>query len=163
MAQIGDMVGYPSVSSPPCSCTKIGKRATAEFAKQMLQMPGVVSSLPPLAADASHMAKTDDNFHLKCPIEFARGDYPRLTLAARRPPNPYRLGAITAVVNRGTSIELLMRLKRPIDSRPFRIPYVLRPLVGVPYGTSKTFRSLLLAVCSSTINELSEYILKSFQ
>jgi hypothetical protein len=46
----------------------------------MLQMPGVVSSLPPLVADAFHMAKTDDNFHLKCPIEFTRGDYPPLTL-----------------------------------------------------------------------------------
>jgi hypothetical protein len=68
MAHIGDMVGYFSVSSPPCSCTKIGKRPTAGFAKQMLQMPGVVSSLPPLEADAFHMAKTDDDFHLKCPL-----------------------------------------------------------------------------------------------
>src|SRR5208282_6403932 len=69
MAEIGDMVGSFSVSSPPCSCTKIGKRSTAEFAKQMLQMPGVVPSLPPLEADAFHMAKTDDNFHLKCALD----------------------------------------------------------------------------------------------
>jgi hypothetical protein len=130
VAHIGDMVGYFSVSSPPCSCTKIGKRPTAEFAKQMLQMPGVVSSLPPLEADAFHMAKTDDDFHLKCPTEFARGDYPALTLAARRPPNPDRLG-----------------------------PYVLRPLVAVPSATSKTYKSLLVAVSSSTINKPSEYMI----
>jgi hypothetical protein len=29
-------------------------------------MPGVVSSLPPLAADTFEMAKTDDNFHIEC-------------------------------------------------------------------------------------------------
>jgi hypothetical protein len=96
----------------------------------MLQMPGVVSSLPPLEADAFHMAKTDDDFHLKCPTEFARGDYPPLSLAARRPPTPDRLG-----------------------------PYVLRPLVAVPSATSKTYKSLLLAVSSSTINKPSEYII----
>jgi len=33
------------------------------------------------------------------------------------------------------------------------------PLVGVPSGTSKTYRSLLLAVSSSTINNPSEYII----
>src|SRR5208282_2857406 len=162
MAHIGDMVGYFSVSSPPCSCTKIGKRPTAEFAKQMLQMPRVISSLQPLEADAFHMAKTDDNFHLKCPTEFARGDYPPLTLAARRPPNSDRLGTITVVVNRGPSIEFLMRVKQPIDSRPLRIPYVLRPLVAVLTGNSKTLRSLLLAVCSSTISEPIGYILLKF-
>ena len=32
------------------------------------------------------------------------------------------------------------------------------PLVGVPSGTSKTYRSLLLAVSSSTINNPSEYM-----
>jgi hypothetical protein len=85
------MVIYPSVLSPPCSCTEIGQRPTAEFAKQMLPMPAVVSSLPPLAADAFYMAKTDDNFHLKCPTELPRGDYPPLTLATRRPPRPFRL------------------------------------------------------------------------
>jgi hypothetical protein len=35
----------------------------------MLQMPGVVSSFPPLEADAFHMAKTDDNFHLMRPLD----------------------------------------------------------------------------------------------
>ena len=33
------------------------------------------------------------------------------------------------------------------------------PLVGVPSGTSKTYRSLLLAVSSSKINNPSEYII----
>ena len=48
------------------SLTVFGKRTPAEFAKQMLQMPGVVSSLLPLAADTFEMAKTDDNFHIRC-------------------------------------------------------------------------------------------------
>ena len=33
------------------------------------------------------------------------------------------------------------------------------PLVGIPSGTSKTYRSLILAVSSSTINNPSEYII----
>ena len=32
----------------------------------MLHMPGVVQSSPPLAADAFHMAKADDDFQFKC-------------------------------------------------------------------------------------------------
>jgi hypothetical protein len=39
---------------------------------------------------------------------------------------------------------------------------ILRPLVGVPSGTSKTYRSLLLAVSSATINKPSEKILLTF-
>jgi hypothetical protein len=38
-------------------------------------MPGVVSSLPPLAADTFEMAKTDDNFHIECLTGFVRGGY----------------------------------------------------------------------------------------
>jgi len=78
----------------------------------MLQMPGVVSSLPPLEADAFHMAKTDDNSHLKCPRDLLVATIRGLRWPRRRPPNPYRLVTITAVVNRGASIELLMRVKR---------------------------------------------------
>ena len=37
--------------------------ATAEFAKQMLHMPGVVHSSPPLAADALQMAEAAHDFH----------------------------------------------------------------------------------------------------
>ena len=38
----------------------------------------------------------------------------------------------------------------------------LSPLVGLASGTSKTYRSLLLAISSSTINKLSEYIILNF-
>jgi len=51
---------------------QIGKRTPAEFAKQMVQMPGGVSALPPLAADTFEMAKTDDNFHTRCLTGFVR-------------------------------------------------------------------------------------------
>jgi hypothetical protein len=46
-----------------------------------------------------------------------------------------------------------------IDSRPLRIPYVLRPLVVVLTDNSKALRSLFLPVSSSTINNPSEYII----
>jgi hypothetical protein len=42
-----------------------GKPATAESAKQMLHMPGVVHAPPRLAADASQMAKADDDSHFE--------------------------------------------------------------------------------------------------
>jgi hypothetical protein len=51
------------IRSSPCSGTKIDKFAAAEFAKQMLHMPGVVHSSPPLPVDAFQVAKTDDDFH----------------------------------------------------------------------------------------------------
>jgi hypothetical protein len=155
------MVGSFSLS-PPCSCTKIGKLPTAEFAKQMLQMPGVVSSLPPLEADAFHMAKTDDNFHLKCPLDLLVATIRGLRWPRGGRPIPIDLVQSQPWSIRGTSIELLMRVRWPIDSRPLRIPYVLRPLVAVLTGNSKTLRSLLLAVCSSTISEPSGYILLKF-
>jgi hypothetical protein len=43
----------------------VSKSATAEFAKQMLHMPGVIHTPPRLAADASQMAKADDDVHFK--------------------------------------------------------------------------------------------------
>src|ERR1700693_2617095 len=53
---------------------------------------------------------------------------------------------------------VLKRVKRPIECGPSGIGRVLSPLVRVPSGTSKTYRSLLLAVSRSTINTPSEYI-----
>jgi hypothetical protein len=41
----------------------ISKVAAAEFAKQMLHMPGVIRSFPPHVADAFQMAKANDDFH----------------------------------------------------------------------------------------------------
>jgi hypothetical protein len=58
--------------------------AAAKFAKQMLHMPGVGPSSPPLVADTFQMAQTNDNFHLKVPTRVVRGDYQGLTLAAWR-------------------------------------------------------------------------------
>src|SRR5271165_1245045 len=52
-----------------------------------------------------------------------------------------------------------MRVKKPIDSLPFGTRCVRSPPVDVPFGTSNTFRSLLFAVCSSTINKAIEYII----
>jgi hypothetical protein len=48
---------------PPRNRTRISKLAAAEFAQQMLHMPGVVHSSPPFPADTFQMAKTDDDFH----------------------------------------------------------------------------------------------------
>jgi hypothetical protein len=61
-----------------------------------------------------------------------------------------------------SSDAVLMRVKKPIDSRPFGNRCVRSPPVDVPIGTSNTsntFRSLLFAVCSSTINKAIEYII----
>jgi hypothetical protein len=52
-----------------------------------------------------------------------------------------------------------MRVKKPIDSRPFGTRCVRSPPVDVPIGTSNIFRSLLFAFCSSTINKAIEYII----
>jgi hypothetical protein len=41
----------------------MSKLAAADFAEQMLHMPGVVHSSPPFPADTFQMAKTDDDFH----------------------------------------------------------------------------------------------------
>ena len=59
----------------------------------------------------------------------------------------------------GRSDGVSRRVKRPIEFGPSAIACVLSPLVGVPSGTSKTYRSLLLAVSSSTINKPSEYMI----
>jgi hypothetical protein len=40
-----------------------GKLAAAEFAKQMLHMPGVVHPPSPFSKDAFQMAKANDDFH----------------------------------------------------------------------------------------------------
>jgi hypothetical protein len=53
--------------------------------------------------------------------------------------------------------------ERPIPPHvPSGMGCVPSPLVGVPSGTSKTYRSLLLAVSSSTINKPSEYMILNF-
>jgi hypothetical protein len=69
-----------------------------------------------------------------------------------------RMGAITVASNRGMSVKLFIRVKRPIDSNPLQIPCVLRSPAALLCGTSKTSRSLLLALWSSAINEPSGYI-----
>jgi hypothetical protein len=61
-----------------------------------------------------------------------------------------------AVSARGRSNGVLRRVKRPIGCGPSGMGRVLSPLVAVPSGTSKTYRSLLLAVSRSTINIPSE-------
>ena len=58
-----------------------------------------------------------------------------------------------------SSDAVLMRVKKPIDSRPFGNRCIRSPPVDVPIGTSNTFRSLLFAFCSSTINKAIEYII----
>jgi hypothetical protein len=59
------LLGRFSIGLPPRSRTRISKLAAAEFAKQMVHMPGVVHSSPPFPADTFQMAKTDDDFHLE--------------------------------------------------------------------------------------------------
>jgi len=56
---------------------------------------------------------------------------------------------------RGRSDGVLRRFKRANRE----LAAFLSPLVGVPSGTPKTYRSLLLAVSSSTINKPSEYMI----
>jgi len=46
-----------------------------------------------------------------------------------------------------------------IDCGPSGIGGILNPFVRLPSGTSKTSRSLLLEVSSSTINKPSEYMI----
>src|SRR5262249_8025917 len=54
---------------------------------------------------------------------------------------------------------VLRRGKRPIDGGLSGIGGALNPFVRLPSGTSKTSRSLLLEVSSSTINKPSEYMI----
>ena len=56
----------------------------AEFAKQMLRMPGVVHSSPPFPADTFQMAQTDDDFHFKYLHLFYRAEFTLLSCAALR-------------------------------------------------------------------------------
>jgi hypothetical protein len=64
-----------------------------------------------------------------------------------------------AVSARSRSNGVLRRVKRPIGCGPSGMGRVLSPLVAVPSGTSKTYRSLLLAVSRSTISRPSEYMI----
>ena len=77
-----------------------------------------------------------------------RGSVPRRLEKQRKPGESAR----------GRSNGVSKRLKRPIESGPSGIGRVLSPLVRAPSGTSKTSRSLLLAVSRSTINKPSEYM-----
>jgi hypothetical protein len=61
--------------SPMMRGTLISKLAAAEFAKQMLHMPGVVHSSPPFPADTFQMAKTDDDLRFKYLHLFYLGDF----------------------------------------------------------------------------------------
>ena len=49
-----------------------GKSAAAEFAEQVLQMPGVVHPPTRLAPDAFQMPKADDDFHLRFLVVHSR-------------------------------------------------------------------------------------------
>jgi hypothetical protein len=77
------LLGRFSIGLPPRSRTRISKLAAAEFAKQMVHMPGVVHSSPPFLADTFQMAKTDDDFHLEYLHLFYRADF-LLSCAAMR-------------------------------------------------------------------------------
>jgi hypothetical protein len=46
--------------------TKIGKCTTAEFAKQVMHMPGIVRPFTPFAPDTFQMSKANDDFQFKC-------------------------------------------------------------------------------------------------
>jgi hypothetical protein len=69
---------------PPRYRTRISKLAVAEFAKQMLHMPGVVHSSPPFPADTFQMAKTDDDFHFEHLHLFYRVGFTLLSCVALR-------------------------------------------------------------------------------
>jgi hypothetical protein len=79
----------------------------AEFAKQMLHMPGVVRSSPPLAADAFQMAKADDDFHIKC-LHCTCPGLPRVALRLANPfhspPSFARMGSNSCWQNSSLSI-----------------------------------------------------------
>ena len=77
-----------------------------------------------------------------------RGSVPRRLEKQRKPGESAR----------GRSNGVSKRVKRPIECGPSGIGRVLSPLVRAPSGTSKTSRSLLLAVPRSTINKPSEYM-----
>src|SRR6266446_919743 len=125
-----------------------GKTAIAEFAKQMLHMPGVVYSRPRLAADASQMAKADDDSHFASVYDSSWRS-PRLSRAALRIPI-----SIASV-----------KSKPLIDERPrrFRCALAIFELgvraVHISSTTSKTPWSLPCAICKSTMNKASEFII----
>jgi hypothetical protein len=69
------MLGRLSIRLPPRNRTRISKLAAAEFAKQMLHMPGVVHSSRPFPTDTFQMAKADDDFHFEYLHLFYRADF----------------------------------------------------------------------------------------
>ena len=73
-----DVFGGLSIRLTRRNRTRISQLATAEFAKQMLHMPGVVHSPPPFPADTFQMAKTDDDFHFAYLHLFYPADFTRL-------------------------------------------------------------------------------------
>jgi hypothetical protein len=77
-----------SIRLPPRNRTRISKLAAAEFAKQMLHMPGVVRSSPPFAADTFQMAKTDDNLHFEYIHLFYGAGFTLLSYVALRARHP---------------------------------------------------------------------------
>jgi hypothetical protein len=98
---------FPEKTKPAILTLKgsASKPATAEFAKQMLHMPRIVHSPPRLAADASQMAKADDDFHFKSP----------LTGFIVAPPN------CLGVRLRGFQAPCFWKSKALIDERPKRL------------------------------------------
>ena len=102
----------------------------------MLQMPGVVHSSLPLAANAFQMAKADDDFHLKrLLLHMSLRLIPQLTHAALRLSN-HRLHQINLKVDRRMCNAVLIRVKRATDIRPLDIRRIPSPLFG------RTFRLL---------------------
>ena len=53
----------------------------------------------------------------------------------------------------------LRSLREPDSAQPIRKWLLCQALFGVPFETSKTFRSAVLAVSSSRIKKLSEYMI----
>jgi hypothetical protein len=96
---------------------------------------------------AFRITTIDDYLHLQCLHWICHGGCPIF------------MARVISKSYRGRSNGVLRRVKVPIECGPSAIPCVLSPLVGVPSGTSKTYRSLLLAVSSSTINKPSGYIM----
>jgi hypothetical protein len=69
----------------------------------------------------------------------------------------HRLREIEAVVGRQTSNEVSMPVN--LDSRALAISAFTVRAMDVSSSTSKTLRSLLFAVCNSTLNKASEYVI----
>jgi len=99
---------------------------------------------------AFRMATIDDDLHLQCLHWICHGGCPIF------------IARVILKSYRGRSNGVLRRVKRPIECGPSAIACVLSLLcwcTGVPSGTSNTYRSLLLAVSSSTINTPSGYMI----